>query len=59
MAKDLRTFLQRLEERAPSELVKVSREVDPVFELPGVVRRLQADQRYPAVLFERRRESGR
>jgi 2,5-furandicarboxylate decarboxylase 1 len=53
MAKDLRTFLQRLEERAPSELVKVSREVDPVFELPGVVRRLQADQRYPAVLFDK------
>jgi 2,5-furandicarboxylate decarboxylase 1 len=52
MAKDLRTFLQRLEERAPSELVRVQREVDPVFELPGVVRRLQADQRYPAVLFD-------
>ena len=53
MAKDLRTFLKRLEERAPSELVRVSREVDPVFELPGVVRRLQADQRYPAVLFDK------
>src|SRR5215211_1712631 len=52
MAKDLRTFLRRLEERAPSELVRVQREVDPVFELPGVVRRLQADQRYPAVLFD-------
>ena len=53
MPKDLRTFLQRLEERAPTELVRVKREVDPVLELSGVVRRLQADQRYPAVLFDK------
>jgi 2,5-furandicarboxylate decarboxylase 1 len=53
MPKDLRSFLKRLEERTPDELVRVTREVDPVLELSGVVRRLQADQRYPAVLFDK------
>src|SRR2546423_15583033 len=52
MPKDLRTFLPRLEERAPGEFLRVKRPVDPVFELPGVVRKLQAERRYPAVLFE-------
>src|SRR5436305_11981509 len=52
MPKDLRTFLARLEERAPGEFLRVKRPVDPVFELPGVVRKLQAERRYPAVLFE-------
>ena len=52
MPKDLRTVLKRLEEHAPDEFVKVDREVDPVYELPAVVRRLQAERRNPAVLFE-------
>src|SRR5688572_22358272 len=52
MAKDLRSFLARLAERAPEELVRVSRPVDPEFELAGVLRKLQAEQRYPAALFE-------
>src|SRR5688572_2096408 len=53
MPKDLRSFLKRLEERSPDEFVRVEREVDPVYELPAVVRRLQADKRNPAVLFEK------
>ena len=52
MPKDLRSFLKRLEENAPDEFVRVEREVDPVYEIPAVVRRLQADRRDPAVLFE-------
>jgi 2,5-furandicarboxylate decarboxylase 1 len=53
MPKDLRSFLQRLQERAPDELVRVEREVDPVYEIAAVVRALQAERRYPAVLFEK------
>ncbi len=52
MPKDLRDFLARLEQHAPAELLRVKRPVDPVFELPGVLRKLQAERRYPAVLFE-------
>ena len=53
MPKDLRTFLKRLETQAPDQLVNVKREVDPVFEMTAVLRRLQADQRYPAVLYDK------
>lgn len=51
MGKDLRTFLKQVEDRYPGEYETVSREVDPEFELTGVLRRLQQDNRYPAVLF--------
>ena len=52
MAKDLRSFLRRIEVNAPSELVRVSRPVSPVYELPGVLRKLQSEGRCPVVLFE-------
>jgi 2,5-furandicarboxylate decarboxylase 1 len=52
MAKDLRAFLDRVRERAPDELVKVSRPVSVDLELTGVLRKLQSQQRYPAVVFE-------
>jgi len=52
VAKDLRTFLSRLEERAPEELARVSRPVGADFELTGILRKLQAERRYPLVLFE-------
>ncbi len=53
MAKDLRTFLRRLEERAPDQLLRVKRPVSVDLELTGVLRKLQSEQRYPAVVFER------
>ncbi len=52
MPKDLRSFLKRVEERTPSELVRVSRPVSPVYELPAVVRKLQSENRYPVVMFD-------
>jgi 2,5-furandicarboxylate decarboxylase 1 len=52
MPKDLRTFIEQVAERYPEDYLRVSREVDPNFELTGVLRRLQADARFPMVLFE-------
>jgi 2,5-furandicarboxylate decarboxylase 1 len=52
VVKDLRSFLGGVEKMLPEELVRVAREVRPVYELPGVLRRLQADRRYPVVLFD-------
>src|SRR5205085_12321965 len=52
VAKDLRTFVEQVEERYPEDYLRVSREVDPSFELTGVLRRLQADGCFPTVLFE-------
>lgn len=52
MAKDLRTFLNDLDERAPEELVRIDKEVDPEFEIAGIVRQFQEQDEYPAVLCE-------
>jgi 2,5-furandicarboxylate decarboxylase 1 len=52
MSKDLRTFIDQVRERFPDDYLRVSREVDPNFELTGVLRKLQDEERYPMVLFE-------
>jgi 2,5-furandicarboxylate decarboxylase 1 len=57
MTKDLQTYLVELSEHRPDDLLAVSREVDPVFELTGVVARLEQESRFPAVLFRRVRGS--
>ncbi|MFQ5915042.1 MAG: UbiD family decarboxylase [Nitrospinota bacterium] len=50
--KDLRTFIEDLEEKSPGQLLRVKRPVSPHFEIPAVVRRLQEERRFPAILFE-------
>lgn len=51
VAKDLRTFINQIAQERPDELVMVEREVDPVFELTGVVEKLEKSHQYPGVLF--------
>jgi 2,5-furandicarboxylate decarboxylase 1 len=51
--KDLRTFLDQLIATAPEDIYVVDREVDPRFELTGVVSKLEQEQRFPAVFFRR------
>lgn len=51
MAKDLRTFIDQIIKEYPDEIVMVDREVDPVFELTGVVEKLENEKKYPGVLF--------
>lgn len=53
MTKDLRSFLQEVETRAPDLLLKVPAPVSPRWELSAVQKRLEADGRLPIVLFER------
>jgi len=57
MPKDLRYFLKQLAEKRPKEFLVVNKEVDPRFELTGVLRKLQEEGRFPAVLFERVKNS--
>lgn len=57
MSKDLRTFLDELAEKRPDDLLVVTREVDPVFELTGVIAKLEQAGQFPAVLFRRVRGS--
>src|SRR5688572_16763116 len=51
MAKDLRTFIDELAKARPSDILVVAREVDPVFELTGVIAKLEQSGEFPAVLF--------
>ena len=53
MTADLRSFLDTLERNAPELLVRVTREVDPVWELSSVQKRLQSDKGLPVLMFER------
>ena len=52
MPKDLRTFIDSLSEEHPNEIVRVARPVDPAWEIAAVVRRFQAENQFPTLLFE-------
>lgn len=53
MPKDLRSYIAQVTSAAPNELARVAREVDPDLELTGVLRKLQEQNEYPAVMFEK------
>ena len=53
MAKDLRTYLQKLTEKRLDEVLVVDHEVDPQFEACAVVEKLEREGRFPAVLFKK------
>jgi 2,5-furandicarboxylate decarboxylase 1 len=53
MAKDLREYLQVLKQKLPGDLVTIKKEVDPKFELCGVIRKFQEKNMFPAVYFEK------
>jgi 2,5-furandicarboxylate decarboxylase 1 len=53
MTKDLRSFLNTLEQQSPPGLLRVKREVSRDLELTAVLRKLQEQGEYPAVLFEK------
>ncbi|MBI2881901.1 MAG: UbiD family decarboxylase [Candidatus Tectomicrobia bacterium] len=53
MAKDLRSYLKQLQEKAPEELRRVSREVSHKWEPIALIAKMDREGLYPAVLFER------
>ena len=52
MSKDLRYFLKEVESKQPEDFVRIKKQVDPKFELCGVIRKFQEEGRYPLVYFE-------
>jgi len=53
MAQDLRTYLDLVKRRRPDELVVVSREIDPAWEITALVVKLEKERkRRPVLLFE-------
>jgi len=51
-AQDLQSFIRFLEENYPEEVLRVSREVDPVFEACAILWKLENERRFPAVVFD-------
>ena len=52
MPKDLRTYLQELQEARPNDLKVVDKEVDPKWEITAMIEQLRREQDgFPAVLF--------
>lgn len=49
---DLRGFLSFLESEHPDHVLRVSREVDPVFGVSGILHRLESDGHHKVVVFE-------
>src|SRR5262249_48292059 len=53
MAQDLLSFLDLIKRRKPEDFVIVSREVDPKFEITGLVAKLEREaRRRPVIVFE-------
>lgn len=52
MAKDLRAFLKEIEAEEPDQLVRIKKEVDPHFEVTGVLAKLESERKFPIVIFE-------
>ena len=51
--KDLRLYLDRLENIAPEEIIRIRKEYDPRFEIPAVVAKLEKEGKKPVILFEK------
>ena len=56
MKKDLRGFLDQLEQRLPDDFLRVEREIAPdQFEVTALLQQLENQRRFPALLFTRPR----
>ena len=54
MGQDLRSYLDRIKREKPDELVIVSKEVDPAYEITALVVKLERERRRrPIIIFER------
>ena len=51
--RDLRGFIEFLEEHHPHEVIRIRKEVDPKFGVSGILARLEKDDRFPLVIFEK------
>ncbi|MEW5921380.1 MAG: UbiD family decarboxylase [Bacillota bacterium] len=52
MSKDLRSFIQQMEQTMPQDFLKIKKEVNPRFELCAVLRKFQESNQFPAVFYE-------
>jgi len=53
MRKDLRSYLDELLERRPEDVVIVEREIDPLYEASAIVEKLEKENKFPLVFFQK------
>ena len=54
MSQDLRSYLELIRRKTPEDILVVSREVDPAYEITGIVAKLEQEaRRRPILLFEK------
>ena len=54
MSQDLRSYLNLIRRKSPEDLLVISREVDPAYELTGIAAKLEQEaKRRPILLFEK------
>ena len=53
MPVDLRSYLKQLETDPEEELLVINKELSPRFEIPAVLHKLEQEERFPTVLFQR------
>lgn len=51
--KDLRTFISECEERLPKEFIRVTKEVDPKYEISAIVKKFDLLGKHPLLFFKR------
>jgi 2,5-furandicarboxylate decarboxylase 1 len=52
LGQDLQSFINFLEKHYPNEVLRVKKEVDPIFEATAILWRLEKERRFPIVIFE-------
>lgn len=53
MVEDLRSFLKQVEASTPEDLRRISKEIDPRFEIAALVAKLEQQRRTPVLVFEK------
>ena len=51
-APDLHGFIEFLDAEHPDQIIRISKEVNPKFEISGIIERLEKDDRFPLIIFE-------
>ncbi|HEX2226656.1 MAG TPA: UbiD family decarboxylase [Candidatus Binatia bacterium] len=54
---DLRSFIEKIRREQPEEVLDVTREIDPRFEITALVAKLEHERRFPILIFEKVRGS--
>src|SRR3990172_10139041 len=52
MYKDLRSFIEKVRQESREEVLTISKEVDPRFEITALVVKLEQERRFPVLVFE-------